>query len=159
MNFVVYEDYLTVVYISSILFEQHGEQWKKNACSVCVCHRGAVRCLKETCDSVICEKVVQNHSVLLPWLHVTLHVCLESQWAWLTVSSQWFLMLCRGRSKCSVLGSAVRSACLPRKTACMMALSGTMVRCGILLAVTSVYVMKAKWLVTKQSVPKWNVPR
>ncbi|XP_031463336.1 extracellular matrix protein FRAS1 [Phasianus colchicus] len=35
---------------------QHGEQWKKNACSVCVCHRGAVRCLRETCDSVICEK-------------------------------------------------------------------------------------------------------
>lgn len=35
---------------------QHGEQWKKNACTACACQRGEVRCLRETCGSVTCEK-------------------------------------------------------------------------------------------------------
>ncbi|KFU86504.1 Extracellular matrix protein FRAS1, partial [Chaetura pelagica] len=35
---------------------QHGQQWKKNACTACACHRGEVRCLRETCDSISCEK-------------------------------------------------------------------------------------------------------
>ncbi|XP_064005810.1 extracellular matrix organizing protein FRAS1 [Pogoniulus pusillus] len=35
---------------------QHGEQWKKNSCSVCACHRGEVRCLRETCEPLTCEK-------------------------------------------------------------------------------------------------------
>ncbi|XP_062470145.1 extracellular matrix organizing protein FRAS1 [Pezoporus occidentalis] len=35
---------------------QHGEQWEKNACTACACHRGEVRCLSKTCDSVTCEK-------------------------------------------------------------------------------------------------------
>ncbi|XP_010019626.1 PREDICTED: extracellular matrix protein FRAS1-like, partial [Nestor notabilis] len=35
---------------------QHGEQWRKNACTACVCYKGEVRCLSETCDSVTCEK-------------------------------------------------------------------------------------------------------
>ncbi|NXD29010.1 FRAS1 protein, partial [Spelaeornis formosus] len=35
---------------------QHGEQWKKNACTTCVCQRGEVKCLRETCGSVTCEK-------------------------------------------------------------------------------------------------------
>ncbi|XP_016153247.1 PREDICTED: extracellular matrix protein FRAS1 [Ficedula albicollis] len=42
---------------------QHGEQWKKNACTACVCQRGEVRCVRETCGSVTCgqgEKKVQR---------------------------------------------------------------------------------------------------
>uniref|UniRef100_A0A8C4U634 VWFC domain-containing protein n=1 Tax=Falco tinnunculus TaxID=100819 RepID=A0A8C4U634_FALTI len=39
---------------------QHGEQWKKNACTACACHRGEVRCLRETCDAITCEKKVQR---------------------------------------------------------------------------------------------------
>ncbi|XP_057287145.1 extracellular matrix organizing protein FRAS1 [Pezoporus wallicus] len=35
---------------------QHGEQWEKSACTACACHRGEVRCLSKTCDSVTCEK-------------------------------------------------------------------------------------------------------
>uniref|UniRef100_A0A8D0FTF9 VWFC domain-containing protein n=1 Tax=Strix occidentalis caurina TaxID=311401 RepID=A0A8D0FTF9_STROC len=35
---------------------QHGEQWKKNTCTACACHRGEVRCLRETCDTITCEK-------------------------------------------------------------------------------------------------------
>lgn len=58
-----------------VLFEQHGEQWKKNACTACACHRGEVRCLRETCDPINCEKVVKNHSPPVPWLHVSLYPC------------------------------------------------------------------------------------
>ncbi|KAM7021681.1 LOW QUALITY PROTEIN: extracellular matrix organizing protein FRAS1 [Passerculus sandwichensis] len=35
---------------------QHGEQWQENACITCVCQRGEVRCLRETCGSVTCEE-------------------------------------------------------------------------------------------------------
>ncbi|NWY04165.1 FRAS1 protein, partial [Nothoprocta ornata] len=35
---------------------QHGEQWRKNACTTCACSRGEVRCLRETCESITCEK-------------------------------------------------------------------------------------------------------
>ncbi|XP_027744997.1 extracellular matrix protein FRAS1 [Empidonax traillii] len=35
---------------------QHGEQWKKNACTACACDRGEVRCVRETCGPVTCEK-------------------------------------------------------------------------------------------------------
>lgn len=62
-----------------VLFEQHGEQWKKNTCTACACHRGEVRCLRETCDSITCEKVVKNHSPLIPWLHLSLCPCQRVQ--------------------------------------------------------------------------------
>ncbi|XP_053108034.1 extracellular matrix organizing protein FRAS1 isoform X2 [Hemicordylus capensis] len=35
---------------------QHGEQWKKDACTTCVCERGEPRCLKQTCAPLTCEK-------------------------------------------------------------------------------------------------------
>lgn len=63
---------LTIVYISCVLFKQHGEQWKKNACTACACHRGEVRCLREICDSITCQKVVENHSALMRRLQVSL---------------------------------------------------------------------------------------
>lgn len=43
-------------------FQQHGEQWEKNACTACACQRGEVRCVRETCGSVTCEKVLKNHT-------------------------------------------------------------------------------------------------
>lgn len=45
-----------------VLFGQHGEQWKRDACTTCACHRGEVRCVRETCAAVTCDKVVENHS-------------------------------------------------------------------------------------------------
>lgn len=53
----------------------------------------------------------------------------------------------------------MRSVCLPREAACMMVLSGTTVRCGTVLAVTSACVMKGESLARKQSAPEWSVPR
>ncbi|XP_064918597.1 extracellular matrix organizing protein FRAS1 isoform X3 [Columba livia] len=35
---------------------QHGEQWKRDACTTCACHRGEVRCVRETCAAVTCDK-------------------------------------------------------------------------------------------------------
>nr|XP_014434426.2 LOW QUALITY PROTEIN: extracellular matrix protein FRAS1 [Pelodiscus sinensis] len=35
---------------------EHGEQWKKNSCTTCVCDRGEARCLKQACDPRPCEK-------------------------------------------------------------------------------------------------------
>ncbi|XP_074849859.1 extracellular matrix organizing protein FRAS1 isoform X2 [Carettochelys insculpta] len=35
---------------------EHGEQWKKNSCTTCVCDRGEARCLKQACAPPTCEK-------------------------------------------------------------------------------------------------------
>ncbi|XP_071779938.2 extracellular matrix organizing protein FRAS1 [Centroberyx gerrardi] len=35
---------------------QHGEQWQKNACTMCVCDRGQSRCHTHTCRPVTCDK-------------------------------------------------------------------------------------------------------
>lgn len=48
---------------SFILFTQHGEQWSENACTTCICDQGEVRCHKQACPPLRCEKVFQ--SVLL----------------------------------------------------------------------------------------------
>uniref|UniRef100_A0A674IBV8 Fraser extracellular matrix complex subunit 1 n=1 Tax=Terrapene triunguis TaxID=2587831 RepID=A0A674IBV8_9SAUR len=45
--------------ISGKVYE-HGEQWKKNSCTTCVCDRGAAKCLKEACAPRTCEKVMQQ---------------------------------------------------------------------------------------------------
>lgn len=65
----------------------------------------------------------------------------------------------RGRGRCSALGSAVRSVCLPKGAACMAALSGTMGRCGTAPTVTSACARRGKSPARQLSVPKWSVPR
>ncbi|KAM6954491.1 extracellular matrix organizing protein FRAS1 [Aplochiton taeniatus] len=35
---------------------QHGEQWKKNSCTTCVCDGGQSRCHTHTCPPITCEK-------------------------------------------------------------------------------------------------------
>uniref|UniRef100_A0A8C0G3Q6 VWFC domain-containing protein n=1 Tax=Chelonoidis abingdonii TaxID=106734 RepID=A0A8C0G3Q6_CHEAB len=45
--------------ISGKVYE-HGEQWKKNSCTTCVCDRGAAKCLKQDCALRTCEKVMQQ---------------------------------------------------------------------------------------------------
>uniref|UniRef100_A0A3Q2PFS0 Fraser extracellular matrix complex subunit 1 n=1 Tax=Fundulus heteroclitus TaxID=8078 RepID=A0A3Q2PFS0_FUNHE len=35
---------------------QHGEQWQKDACTTCVCHRGQSKCRTNTCQPVVCDK-------------------------------------------------------------------------------------------------------
>ena len=38
-------------------FLQHGEQWQYNACTTCTCDQGQVRCHKQPCPPLRCEKV------------------------------------------------------------------------------------------------------
>ncbi|XP_069482442.1 extracellular matrix organizing protein FRAS1 [Ambystoma mexicanum] len=35
---------------------EHGEQWKKNACTTCICSRGQTRCYTQPCAPATCEK-------------------------------------------------------------------------------------------------------
>ncbi|XP_045713822.1 extracellular matrix organizing protein FRAS1 isoform X3 [Phyllostomus hastatus] len=35
---------------------EHGAQWKENACTTCICDRGEVRCHREACPPLRCEK-------------------------------------------------------------------------------------------------------
>lgn len=35
---------------------EHGEQWKEDACTLCVCDQGEVRCHKQACPPLKCEK-------------------------------------------------------------------------------------------------------
>ncbi|XP_032739045.1 extracellular matrix protein FRAS1 [Lontra canadensis] len=35
---------------------EHGEQWNENACTTCVCDEGEVRCHKQACPPLRCEK-------------------------------------------------------------------------------------------------------
>ncbi|GLD61427.1 extracellular matrix protein FRAS1 isoform X1, partial [Lates japonicus] len=35
---------------------QHGDQWRKNACTTCVCDRGQSKCHTHTCRHITCEK-------------------------------------------------------------------------------------------------------
>uniref|UniRef100_A0A8C3WYZ9 Fraser extracellular matrix complex subunit 1 n=1 Tax=Catagonus wagneri TaxID=51154 RepID=A0A8C3WYZ9_9CETA len=35
---------------------EHGEQWSENACTTCVCDRGEVRCHRQACPPLRCEK-------------------------------------------------------------------------------------------------------
>ncbi|KAM5339144.1 extracellular matrix organizing protein FRAS1 [Glossophaga mutica] len=35
---------------------EHGAQWKENACTTCICDRGEVRCHREVCPPLRCEK-------------------------------------------------------------------------------------------------------
>ncbi|MGH0123135.1 UNVERIFIED_CONTAM: hypothetical protein FKN15_026250 [Acipenser sinensis] len=35
---------------------KHGEQWKKNACTTCICDGGEARCHTQTCPANTCEK-------------------------------------------------------------------------------------------------------
>ncbi|XP_066488376.1 extracellular matrix organizing protein FRAS1 [Tiliqua scincoides] len=35
---------------------EHGEQWKKDPCTTCICKRGEPRCLKQSCAPLTCEK-------------------------------------------------------------------------------------------------------
>ncbi|XP_025062352.1 extracellular matrix protein FRAS1 isoform X12 [Alligator sinensis] len=35
---------------------KHGQQWKKNPCTTCICHRGEARCVRQACASLTCEK-------------------------------------------------------------------------------------------------------
>ncbi|XP_065453534.1 extracellular matrix organizing protein FRAS1 isoform X1 [Chrysemys picta bellii] len=41
--------------ISGKVYE-HGEQWKENSCTTCICDRGAAKCLKQACTPRTCEK-------------------------------------------------------------------------------------------------------
>ncbi|XP_015220286.2 extracellular matrix organizing protein FRAS1 [Lepisosteus oculatus] len=35
---------------------KHGEQWKKNSCTACICDQGEVRCHTQTCPKLSCER-------------------------------------------------------------------------------------------------------
>ncbi|ELK16427.1 Extracellular matrix protein FRAS1 [Pteropus alecto] len=35
---------------------EHGEQWNENACTTCICDRGEVRCHRQACPPLRCEK-------------------------------------------------------------------------------------------------------
>ncbi|XP_061439271.1 extracellular matrix organizing protein FRAS1 isoform X3 [Rhineura floridana] len=35
---------------------EHGEQWQKDDCTACICDRGELRCLRQTCNLLTCEK-------------------------------------------------------------------------------------------------------
>uniref|UniRef100_A0A3Q4HVK7 Fraser extracellular matrix complex subunit 1 n=1 Tax=Neolamprologus brichardi TaxID=32507 RepID=A0A3Q4HVK7_NEOBR len=35
---------------------QHGEQWQKNTCTMCVCDRGQSKCHTKTCPPITCDK-------------------------------------------------------------------------------------------------------
>ncbi|XP_062964839.1 extracellular matrix organizing protein FRAS1 isoform X1 [Cynocephalus volans] len=35
---------------------KHGEQWSENVCTTCICDRGEVRCHKQACPPLRCEK-------------------------------------------------------------------------------------------------------
>ncbi|KYO26548.1 extracellular matrix protein FRAS1 isoform B [Alligator mississippiensis] len=35
---------------------KHGQQWKKNPCTTCICHRGEARCVRQACAPLTCEK-------------------------------------------------------------------------------------------------------
>ncbi|XP_054995058.1 extracellular matrix organizing protein FRAS1 [Sorex araneus] len=35
---------------------EHGEQWRENACTTCICDQGEVRCHKQACPPLRCEK-------------------------------------------------------------------------------------------------------
>ncbi|GAB1289869.1 Extracellular matrix organizing protein FRAS1 [Apodemus speciosus] len=35
---------------------EHGEQWKEDACTLCMCDQGQVRCHKQACPPLRCEK-------------------------------------------------------------------------------------------------------
>ncbi|XP_073093519.1 extracellular matrix organizing protein FRAS1 isoform X4 [Manis javanica] len=35
---------------------EHGEQWSENACTTCICDQGEVRCHKQACPPLRCEK-------------------------------------------------------------------------------------------------------
>ncbi|XP_032256495.1 extracellular matrix protein FRAS1 isoform X2 [Phoca vitulina] len=35
---------------------EHGEQWNENACTTCICDEGEVRCHKQACPPLRCEK-------------------------------------------------------------------------------------------------------
>ncbi|KAM9238088.1 extracellular matrix organizing protein FRAS1 [Dugong dugon] len=35
---------------------EHGEQWSENACTTCICNRGEVRCHRQACPPLRCEK-------------------------------------------------------------------------------------------------------
>nr|XP_023408991.1 extracellular matrix protein FRAS1 [Loxodonta africana] len=35
---------------------EHGEQWSENACTTCICDRGEVRCHRQACPPLRCEK-------------------------------------------------------------------------------------------------------
>nr|XP_010967704.1 extracellular matrix organizing protein FRAS1 [Camelus bactrianus] len=35
---------------------EHGEQWSENACTTCICDQGEVRCHRQTCPPLRCEK-------------------------------------------------------------------------------------------------------
>lgn len=44
---------------------QHGEQWKEDACTLCVCDQGEVRCHKQACPPLKCEKVFESMWLIL----------------------------------------------------------------------------------------------
>lgn len=39
---------------------QHGEQWKEDACTLCMCDQGQVRCHKQACPPLRCAKVFES---------------------------------------------------------------------------------------------------
>uniref|UniRef100_A0A3Q1CIX6 VWFC domain-containing protein n=1 Tax=Amphiprion ocellaris TaxID=80972 RepID=A0A3Q1CIX6_AMPOC len=39
---------------------QHGQQWRKDDCTTCVCDRGQSRCNTDTCRSITCDKGQTN---------------------------------------------------------------------------------------------------
>ncbi|NXU54362.1 FRAS1 protein, partial [Turnix velox] len=43
-------------WVSGRAYQQHGDQWKTDACTTCACHRGEVKCVTETCHPVNCQK-------------------------------------------------------------------------------------------------------
>lgn len=52
--------YVTLDFPLCPFFTQHGEQWNENACTTCICDKGEVRCHKEACPPLRCEKVFER---------------------------------------------------------------------------------------------------
>lgn len=52
--------HVTFDVLFSLFLSQHGEQWKEDACTLCVCDQGEVRCHKQACPPLKCEKVFES---------------------------------------------------------------------------------------------------
>lgn len=57
MHLCFYLIYVTFDFPICPFFPQHGEQWNENACTTCICDQGEVRCHKQACPPLRCDKV------------------------------------------------------------------------------------------------------